>query len=911
MQQSFFQRASPHIVHLLSVLAFLGICAWVIYQRHRPPSPLERKIASAVRLSYHVVTPTSGPRFEMAGNERMLKLVSHALIERDFEYDPRRTVSYGFKLRLVYEGDTLWEHDALLESRQSKSEKVGSLWLYENAFTSRLDTEFSDDRLLLVHLPAQVPRGSVLEMRLLGEPSSALVRVYKHLPRPELSQERKVRRLDESGGDVSIERATYAPWALLSQADKLRWVSHSFTRMAPLGEPGIDFESASIFYTGFRLPVQTLEGDEGSVLRRDQGIALNVLGPTQLRVVLTRLSSTGLPVMARSDAGHPGADELPAESVRVESVSEPALEPEPFTDTLSVPKPGGREIHELAVPAGLHSLRFFTDASGPVRVDVTGPPVSQFGSVSYLEYNDHARRLMPDERRLTVYETGPEKQPIRAGIFVPEDPRARIMRVDVRTIAVPSPASPAEPSPTSAAVLAPTGEVNYSNTVTIEYLDSAEKLIAVEEQAITSPYTPFERLERAGGYRLELSESVGLRVVTPPGTESLRVRTERPSVIRLYRFLAGAEAYQAPYDIELATSRWRYAPRDRRQWFHTAPANVSALEHANQRLVLVAQVRLDALPPVPPPPSSRRKQRGGAAAVAVAPRGRPERHRIIEPVLPARMVRALAAWPPGIATKLRVGETMKMQLSGPARPRLDYEISARDLGKRLTVALDGQDQAQFRFTTTRGYWRLPRVTSGERDVSVTTDAGSAVLWLDRPPVPASRGGPARFELARRRTVYALGTAPLEIEVHKPPGKRVNVTMVVYAREPEPNPDVTIRAVIGGGVPLRVTRRAFSQITVAERTLGLPAAADRPLAVFAEQQGRIAGYPRYINVPLGNDLATGSHRLGFSTNGLQPLWVRFYVTHQEPDTTDRALQWRFDAADVSLMDVSGEAEGDDP
>lgn len=911
------RRWIPHLVQVFTVSAVVGICLWVAYQRRLPPAPLARKIAQAERLSYQVVTRTQGPRFELLGNEQLLKIVSHAVLDPELDYDPRRVVSYGFRLRLMDQGRMLWQHDVLLDSRQSKDELSGGIWMRENAFTSRLDTELSDDRMLLVHLPEDLLPGSTLEMTLLGEPDEALVRVYKYTERNEGAQRRALHRVDEAGGSTVFTRNTYTPWFLLTEEDKLDRLSHRFERMAPVGEAGMDFLSRSVFYTGFRSTVEDLESDSGLVLERHRGLVLNVLGPTWLRVELRR---SGEP-----DTAGLAPARLPDEVVRIRAVSEAARASAQPADAslrweLVVPSSARPEISTIEVPAGLHSLHFFTDARSAVRLDVSGPPMSQFGAIPYVSHDQVERHLMPDERRLVVYETGPGKLPVVAGIFVPGDPRARILRADVR-IAI-------APAPPGVADLPPLSNSRFASGLTIEYLDAQQRVLATEQQTVEALYTPFERMERAGGDEVSLSDSVGVRLIAPADTHSVRLTSSRDVAVRLYRYLDGTDEHQAPYgDVPLARSIWRYAPRDRRHWFYSAPANGVGLAEAGQRAILIAQVRLEPVRDDAGQTSSRmlaeastqasgeagkrdRSPRGAAAApaVAVAPLGRPEQHAIFEPILPRRFSDLLSRWPDGVATRLHAGQAMRFRLDGHTRPRLDYRVAAEHLGKELSVRVDGAPVTTMRFTTTRGYWRLPWLTPGDHDVEVVTDARAAELYLDRPPAPAAAGGPARFELIRRRTVYALGPEPLELAVRKPPGKRVLVTMVVYAPWLEARDDVELRIVIGGGVPQRITRVPFSRITIADRTLTLPEAGVSVPTTFADRHGSPAGYPRFLTVPLGDDLVAGAHRIGFSVSGSGRLWARFFVTHQAPATGERALQWYLHEDDAPF---AGPEPAEDP
>ncbi|ACY12678.1 hypothetical protein [Haliangium ochraceum] len=893
------RRLLPHLTLAFVALAIAGLCIWVVYQGRLPRTAMAQKLASAQRLSYHVITPTQGPRFELYGSERRIKIVSHPVLDPSLDYDPRRTINYGLRLELHHANRLLWHHEVNLETRQSKLDWSDGLWMHENAFTSRLDLELGDDRMVIVHLPEDFPPGSQLAVRLLGDPERGLVRVYQRVPREESARENVLKRLDESGGNALVDHNSYEPWTLLDVDEKLDRLHHTYQRLAPVGEPGFDFTSLSVFYTGFRTAVEELEGDRGLLLERQQGLVVNVLGPTSVRVELRRgaRDSDRVDENLAAEGSDSAASDASAAVVRVRAVSEYARAPgqqsgtRPAAMRWELPVPGTTRpsFHELSLPTGLHSLHFFTDARTPVRLDISGPPLSQFGTMPYLDYDEHDRRLLPDERRLAVFETGPGQLPVEGGFFAPDDPRAQIVRIDVRTLLTSTPRGVADEPPLANA--------HFETGLAIEFLDGQGKVMSAEQQVVRAPYTPFERIERTDDSVVSVTEPVGLRLIAPPSTHSVRVSASRDVALRLYRFLEGEDVFQAPYDLALSDTLWRYAPRDRRQWFHTTPSNAPALLEAEQRALLVAQVRL-----IPHGSGSGDGEGDGDGgrdgrpppSYALKPIGRPAQHEIHEPVPPRRFVELMRRWPPGMSTKIPAARTMRLRSDGRARPRLDYLVPTAALGDEVTVRVDGDVVDTRRFTTTRGHWRLPRLSRGDHAFTIETSARSATFLIDQPPAPAAAGGPARFSLVRRRTVYALGTQPLEVEVRKPAGQSVRVTMVVYAPWTEDRDDISVHAIIGGGVPKRVPRTPFARITVAERSETLPASEATAPATFADREHPLVGYPRFISVPLGDDLLPGNHRVGFSLRNSQPLWARFYVTHVAPQPSEEALQWRFAA-----------------
>lgn len=888
---TFLRRSIPHLVFLAVVVSLALTCLWVIYRLRQPVSPIDLKVAQAERISYYLVTHTSGPKFQLSGDERVVKIVSHAVLEGNEPYDPRRTLGYGLRVRITRGDRVLWQHDTSIDTRQSKAVQIEDTWLRENTFTTRRGMEMTDDRVLIVHLPEDTPALSMLEITLLGEPQNALIRVYERESRTAEERVHSVQALRESIAEAMVQRSTYAPWALMSEEDRHQRMSHRYLRMSAVGEPGVDFQTHSLFYSGFRLPLEELTAEEGLWLHDSRAVALNVVGPTTLQIALHRPSQQELRRMQEYGGRITSLDmaaPLPGNrapdqggTLRIRSIAE--LEDPPAWG-LPLPALGASASHAIEVPAGLHSLHFQTTASAPVRVEVMGPPSSQFGAIPYLAHRDGGRRLVPDERRFAVYETGPQRLPVIAGIFVPEDPRARIMRIDARVI--------------MPAASAGTGAVSRglpAATLTLDFLDEEDQTIQVETHTVEAPFTPFERLDRVRGNDAGVADAVGIRVIAPEGAYKIRVTASNDVALRFYRYLASPVLYQPPYrTVELSRNRWRYAPRDRRNWFPSTPLNASVLSEEQQRSMLVAQVRLE-----PKQPRKKRSRKAHVDAVAVTPRGRPERHQILEPVPPESVAAVVRTWPSGALTRLAAGTPTRFRFAAPSRSRIDYAVPEGQLGKMVAVHVDGQPLARFRLTAARGYWNLPRIEHGAHEIELVTEASGGDFYLDRPPVVL-----ATARLFRRRTVYALDAAPLEIAVRKVPGKRVYVTMVTYA--PASAKDAQVRAVIGGGVPRRVPGETFGQLTLAERVVPLPEPRYPHTAVLAGVAGKQAGQPRYFTIALGNDIVPGTHMIGFAGVGAPRMWARFFVTHQDDRAEDRVLQWRFRA---SGADVEGDADGD--
>jgi hypothetical protein len=838
----------------LAVLALLFAAIVLVSLRavhalEAPPDRLEQKLVAAERYLYYRAFAERGPGFELAGDERKLRFVSHALVPAGSgAYDPARALVYGLRLDVVAGGKTVWSHDVYARSRQSKARRVadhGGLWLDENAFSLEPGVEVTDDRQTIVQLPADLPAGAVLRVRLVGEPKEALVRVYAEVERSRRRRELLLRKLSPGEREAIADRVSYVPWDRLAFGERLarlRWIEQ---RLPAAGKEGVDYQTRVLYFSGFRQVAPDDAPERGVLVTPERAAAFNVVGPAQLTLALHR------PAAAENDRS--------AHTLELRSLGEGAAVT-PYQ--VDVPAGGTQVLHPVQIAAGVHTLELSTTAPLGVLVEVTGPPTQMVA----LTGGAPGAAVVPDTVQLPAYLTGPEGEPVRIAVSGPDDPLGRALRLDVRLVVAPG---------------ATDGEVEQGGNLWIETIDAAGTVLASTRTPIASVRTPFEQLSRFGKQLDGLTEPVTLRYVVPRGGHEVRVHTSRPAALRLYApvsLAAPPDLLASPFaDVPLATLVWRYARYLAAGW-----QPLRALNHATlapeRTATVVAQTRLEAPPPPEPPATT--------LADALAPEGGPERQTVLERVQPEDAARVRADWGAGDYLKVTPGAAQALDFTGgPSRPKIQYWVLGRGddaLGESAELFVDGQSVDKKRFVTTHGTWDLPRGLAGPHTLLVRTRAASVRLLVDRPPVG---GG----ELYALRTIYK---SDRRLRVRVPKGAApIALDIMVYARDAAADAGTTFRVSIDGGAPRRVEGVALAKWTTAERTLSLPAADREPTLGFANVAERGKLYPRLLVIGLGDDLPPGGHTVEIQAQGRGPGWARFFVLSGRHERPDQAIQWR--------------------
>jgi hypothetical protein len=866
---------SAKITVAIVLVAFVALAVRVAQTLETPPDPLDQKLAGAEKYLYYVITPTAGPVFELTGEEQTVRLVTHAAMPpvAGDGYDPAVEVAYGVHVELDLGGGKAWKRDIYTRSRQSKGRRVpahGGMWLDENAFTLE-HTELSDDRLIVVPLPAGVPVGATMRVTLLGAVEQGLLRAYTPIPRPNV--DRRMRDLLPVDRARRADQVSYLPWDRLA-AEELLSSKYIERRLSAEGKDGDDYQTRTVYTTGFRLRYATLI-ERGTLVTPELAVAINVVGPTKLDLTITRPLGYQ-PVEGKLD---------------IKLVGEGANLPPPLA--IPLPEGGTSSVTAIDVPQGVFSVTIASTAAA--RLELAGPPAQEvaLGGVA-------GAQLVPDAQAVPVFLSRPDLPPIVLAINGPQDLLGRVIRVDVRTLASTpvlddAPRSikqfptgkptvvgvePARQPPRPAGVIA--------SNLTFEAVDASGKVIATSTAKIESVVTAFETAKFFGKLTASVCEPINVRFVVPPAGVEVRLKTDKPAVLQMSTPIAISpplDKVDAPYDsVQLATMLWRYARYAERGWMTVRPKNFDALV-PDRTAMLTAQARLEPRE-IPPAPEIN--------GISLAPAGRLELQTVVERVAGDEAAAFIQRWDAGHYTRILPGKKVSLDLSRiPSRPTVQYWPIGKDtdvVGATVAITIDGKPQEPETLGAAQGAFRLPAGLAGKHTVQLDTSAPVRML-IDRPP---TGGG---VELYALRSVYKIGEGRrVRVQVYKKSAAPQNVNIVVYARTALPDPKAAIRIAIDDGSPARIAGVALMKWTLADRTLPLPPADRAPTIGFANVARGGQLHPRLIAFSLGDDLPAGTHTVEVSVTGAAGVWGRFF-TLQEAPITPLALQWR-DATDTS-------------
>jgi hypothetical protein len=822
-----------------TIITFVGLAVAVGVTVSAPPDLLERKVAAAERHLYYRITHTTGPVFELEGTERTLRLIVHAYVPGG-GYDPAREVELGARVELL--DATGWRRDIYARARQSKARPIEAagetLWLDENAFSLHRGIELTDDRQLVVPLPANVSPGTKVRVTLLGDVRDGIVRAYTPVPRKDV--ERRVDALRGIDRDHIAAQLGVEPWDQLTAASGLASLRLAEHRLSAEGEEGEDYEIREVYTTGFRIRDDRVQ-DSGMLVGPEYTAAVNVLGPAVIDLTVRRVdSATTGGTLTATLAGPRVIDPGRPESGPAGSGA--ALPP----SLLALPDGGLTAQRAISIPEGAYTLAIA--ASEPARVELAAPTAT-------VALGGHAA-LVPDVQRVTAYATAAQGEPIRVALAGPDDQLGRAIRIDVRPLAA--------------------REV----TLIVDGVDARKQATTALTTRVESELSRFE-VALVGDQQLRVAEPVPVRFIAAPGTRELRVRTDGAALVTFATPFANTAsdvlepAYAA---VPLTTQLWRYARFSDRSWMTVRPSNQDMLG-TERAVTVLAQARLEPREIVPPTEN---------VGTSLSPTERLERRTIIERLTGDAVADALARWSAGHHTRVVPGKPLTVDFSrAPDRVSLAYYATDGDadvVGETATVKLDGKPLPAVVFGSTSGSIDLPRDLTGARTIEV--ESAAPVRWfIDRPPV---NGG---AELYAFRTVYRVPDdgQRIRIKVTKRDTAPQNVNLVLYTPTAS-DAETKLRVTVDGGTPERIEAKTLAKWTIADRTVPLPVS-DKPATLGFTDVARGGPLrPHLLAIALGDDLRPGTHTVELRVTGARPVWGRFFVLDGGTKHA-RAVQWR--------------------
>lgn len=696
------------------ILAFVALGARVAMSLGAPEL-LEQKLAGAERYIYYRLAPDTGPKFELVPGDRSLRLVTHAVLPPG-TYDPAREVEYGVRVVVALGSGKAWTRDIHTRSRQSKGRWTGRLWLDENTFVPGSSLQLTDDRLLVLALPAALPAGATAHVTLIGDGvREAYVRAYAPAPRDNIA--RRVRDLPDPERARVAAQLGHLPWDRIAAPEQLQSMRFAERRLSAEGKDGTDYHTRTLFTTAFRLRDDAAL-ERGLLVTAAHGAAINVVGPARIDLALAR------------PATPPAAPGV----LEVALVGEQPVAPRAIT----LPALGARTTHAIDVPAGVFTLMLTATAAARVELAAAQDAAVLLGGTP-------GAPLVPDESLSTAFEA-----PVEIAVDGPPDLLSRVLRIDVRALA-------SEPTLDGSAPVA----ASVAGTLVIETLGEDGTVLATTKTTYESIASKLELAKLPGKLAASVCEPASVRFVVPPGGRRVRIASDKRALVQVQTPIAispAADRLEPPYDsVVPVRTRWRYARFVERGWLAVRPRAI-APEHV---ALLAAQARLE---PREVPPVA--ELRGTSLATGGA------KQTILERVAAEDAADFIATWDAGHYTRLVPDKPARLDLGRlPSRPTIRYRADD-SVGAIARISVDGTTTTE-QVSSSRGAWRLPAGLTGAHDVAVDVDTHVALL-VDRPP---AAGG--RAELYAARTISPID-GRVTVKVEKRGNAQQNINIVLYS-----------------------------------------------------------------------------------------------------------------------------------
>lgn len=858
---------------LLTTLAAIGLAGqWREQASAMARDARSRKLSAADRVIVYEMHEQAGPRFPVGGSS-VLKIITHLVLdepERVEDYDPAHEYFYGVRAQIrSKDGELLWTRDVYTSTRQSKAELSGRVWEQENAFSLDKGVELTDDRVFRLELPPSLPPGSEIETTLLSPPESvhrfALVRAYAQSQRQDSELEFRRLALSPSEQDALVRRFTYLPWNALSSQQRTEKLRYRWDRIAALGEPNRDYVTRTIYFTGFRIPRDASEVDEGLLVTRRRPLAINVTGPSVVDV-RARNAQTGVNA-----------------SLGERTLFVDQLDPVGEVSTLELQAtPQEPGVGRLSIPPGVFTLVLRTEGE-PMDVSLAGagpgpePTRVQFTEAdrALVRLPDGREVLAPELRRIPVVRMGDDAGEVSLSLEGPRDLLSSVVRLDVRTHA-----------------RAPDGAVPPEATIRYRFEGSGGNVLARGEVRADFREAPFEQVPIAEA-ELAVSEPVAMRMIAPTGAAKLVVSSSDPSLVRFYGFLPQFtdSHYSPPYDdVELDDTVWRYAPVVAPTWFPRRADDERALREAGLVTVVRAQARLS--PREGSPVEDQRQASGwNGPWKTLEPAGLHERQTLLEQVKGRALRKARRNWTAGTLTRVyaRDGATLDFSAAGEgAGPvRVTYLLRGTvGLGGELGVKV-GDNERFVRLSSARGQFEIDEPRSGTQRISFE-DPPPMTVYVNRPADNKS------LAVYRSRTVHRLaGEATLTVAVNKQ-GRGTSTVNLVAMLPDGASLDGTgaarLEVTIDEGSPSRRTGVPIQRITIPKRQVVVSQASPATAVTFKDKRTATSMHTIRVGVPLGDDVEPGRHLIRVRLVSGPPVWVRFFQAKRRALEEDEVLEW---------------------
>lgn len=287
------QRTLASLV-LLSVLAVLVFASYLRFDQANTHLRSQiRDLQAVSRVVYYRVQKDAGPRFQLSGGERSIRLITHLALERSvawpthlYRAEPR--YPYGLQLQLLNpDGTRQWTKTVYISSAVSKGSPKDGVWTQEAAFSETRTFVPADARTTQVDLPEDVPVNSSLQVRLLTPDTTfAMVRAYGLSSNDDQPSWLQNLAMSPKEKQELVQGITYLDWDEITQTQQRKRLGTQVSRLTAASDVRSPSKIVPLYLSDYRVLRTPKPQEDHNVFVSPWNQTFVVQGPKRLKLSL-------------------------------------------------------------------------------------------------------------------------------------------------------------------------------------------------------------------------------------------------------------------------------------------------------------------------------------------------------------------------------------------------------------------------------------------------------------------------------------------------------------------------------------------------------------------------------------------------------------------------------------------------
>lgn len=287
------QRAQAALVLLCILSILIGASYLRLVRFNANEASLVRDLKSVSRVVYYRVQQQSGPRFQLAGGEKAIRLVTHLALERSAawpinQYRAAQRYPYGLKISLLSpDGSRRWERVFYLSSAVSKGEPQNGVWTKEATFSETRTFVPTDARVTQIELPKNTPVNSSLEVRLITPDSTfAMARAYGVHGEDETTSWLKNIKMSPEEKRAMVKGVTYLSWDEVEEDQQNQRLASKVLRLTAASNVSSGSKIVSLYVSNYRVVRQPRRLSKENMFVPPWSQTFSIEGPARLVLTL-------------------------------------------------------------------------------------------------------------------------------------------------------------------------------------------------------------------------------------------------------------------------------------------------------------------------------------------------------------------------------------------------------------------------------------------------------------------------------------------------------------------------------------------------------------------------------------------------------------------------------------------------